>query len=658
MSNLETSTSTTNTSRPLPLRHQLRFTLSVTVVILVVVSIAVVTAFTLVQLRTQSVQQTFRQLESVVQLKQNQLQRWLESTDTALHLALADSERYNRIVEILSATETMQSEQDMLNTELSYVVDRQTPEQTSETRIFTDLFVYNTDGHVLIASDPVQLDKVVNIQPYFDASLLGEFIQPPFYEVGSGALTMFTTLPITNTEGQLVGVIAARLNINVLVNIMTERAGLGDSGETILVSTESNYFLTPSRFEGYPLLRAYTSDGIDRALNGQNGFGVYQTYRNPPENVLGVYRWIPELSAALLAEITETEAQALFVQTSTLIIALVLISVMIAAGIGLYAAVRITHPIIALTQVASRIAGGDLTQRVQSKERNEIGLLATAFNQMAEAVEYRDKVQIAKLVELNQSLEERLVDVQIAREQAERSDKVKSAFLASMSHELRTPLNAIINFTRYVAKGSLGSINQRQAETLGEVVDSSKHLLNLINDVLDMSKIEAGSLTLFVEDNITLQPIVDTVISTGKTLVAAKPIVISSNIEDNLPVIRGDRQRILQVLLNVMSNACKFTEEGFIQLKAYHVNGEVIFAIEDSGPGIALEDQPAVFEAFKQTNTGLRQGGGTGLGMPISKSLAEAHGGRLWLESEIGKGATFYIAFPIKSEALTPSLVA
>ncbi len=255
-------------------------------------------------------------------------------------------------------------------------------------------------------------------------------------------------------------------------------------------------------------------------------------------------------------------------------------------------------------------------------------------------------------------LQQQVIETRAARERAEQSDMVKSAFLASMSHELRTPLNAIINFTRYVAKGSMGPVNAQQSETLGEVVDSAKQLLNLINDVLDMSKIEAGSLNLFVEDNVNVRGILDNLLSTGKILLVEKPVELQAEIPDDLPLIRGDRQRILQILLNIVANACKFTETGSIHISAVHSGDEIVFRVRDTGPGIAPSDQAAVFEAFKQTTSGLRQGGGTGLGMPISKSLTEAHGGRLWLESELNQGSSFYVALPIKSAALTPSIAA
>jgi signal transduction histidine kinase len=267
---------------------------------------------------------------------------------------------------------------------------------------------------------------------------------------------------------------------------------------------------------------------------------------------------------------------------------------------------------------------------------------------------------VRDLEKSQQNLEKSLAEVDKARiqsdllrERAERSDQVKSAFLASMSHELRTPLNSIINFTEFVVDGDTGPINDEQKGLLSEVVASGNHLLNLINDVLDMSKIEAGSLKLFVEDDVDLRAILKSSIATGRSLVK-DTVHLETLIDENLPLLRGDRQRILQILLNIISNACKFTENGEIKIGAHQEQEQIIISVADTGPGIAVEDQPTVFEAFKQTKTGLRQGGGTGLGMPIAKSLAEAHGGRLWLESVTGKGTTFYVALPIKSAELIP----
>lgn len=262
---------------------------------------------------------------------------------------------------------------------------------------------------------------------------------------------------------------------------------------------------------------------------------------------------------------------------------------------------------------------------------------------------------IDRLEKTQRQLREQYAIAEEARQRAERSDQVKSAFLASMSHELRTPLNAIINFTKFVSKGAVGPVTTEQVEMLDEVTDSAKHLLNLINDVLDMSKIEAGSLTLFIEDNIDLKAILTSAMNTAKALAKDKTLTFNLLMPEDLPVIRGDRQRILQALLNVLSNAVKFTDEGGVTVKAKRDDAaNIVIEITDTGAGIAPEDQAGVFEAFKQTKTGLRQVGGTGLGMPITKNLVEAHGGQITLKSAAGAGATFTIHLPIKSDLLVP----
>lgn len=352
------------------------------------------------------------------------------------------------------------------------------------------------------------------------------------------------------------------------------------------------------------------------------------------------------------AKLTETnEAIDRRTATTTYVLAGLLVAALaVLATVALGVTNGIIRPVRQLEGAAIAIRTGNFGHRVNLHRQDELGALGGAFNDMAASIQRRDN----ELRELNHQLEGQLDETQKAREAAERSDEVKSAFLASMSHELRTPLNSIINFTKFVAKGMMGPVNEEQTNTLGEVIDSAKHLLSLINDVLDMSKIESGSLRLFVEENIDMKAVLDNVLSTGKSLIVDRPITIESQVAADLPTIRGDRQRLLQILLNIMSNACKFTEEGPIQLVACHENGEIKISVKDSGPGIAVEDQPLVFEAFKQTSAGLRQGGGTGLGMPISKNLAEAHGGKLWVESEFGKGATFIVSLPVAYANLTP----
>jgi signal transduction histidine kinase len=202
----------------------------------------------------------------------------------------------------------------------------------------------------------------------------------------------------------------------------------------------------------------------------------------------------------------------------------------------------------------------------------------------------------------------------------------------------------------------MGPVNERQEEALSKVVDSGKHLLNLINDVLDVSKIESGSLNLFIEENVNLRELVDASVEIVRPMLTDKTVELNVTVDPELPTLKGDRNRIKQILVNVLSNACKFTEKGTVELVARRDGDKIHIAVKDTGVGISPEDHDAVFESFKQTHSGLRQGGGTGLGMPISRSLAEAHGGRLWFESKLAEGSTFYVELPIASVVLTPTL--
>lgn len=234
-------------------------------------------------------------------------------------------------------------------------------------------------------------------------------------------------------------------------------------------------------------------------------------------------------------------------------------------------------------------------------------------------------------------------------------DTMKSQFLASMSHELRTPLNAILNFTEFVALGMMGPVNEKQVDALQKALDSGRHLLSLINDVLDITKIEAGMMKLFVEDNINLNEEFFPIIATAQTLLQGKPVAFVQDIDENLPFVSGEKRRIRQILLNLISNAAKFTEEGSITLSVKNRGDEVLFAVIDTGPGIAPEEQEVIFEPFIQTETGIQHAGGTGLGLPISKRLAEAHGGRLWVESQPGEGAAFYVMLPVQVQKFVES---
>lgn len=243
-------------------------------------------------------------------------------------------------------------------------------------------------------------------------------------------------------------------------------------------------------------------------------------------------------------------------------------------------------------------------------------------------------------------------DVTRARQEAETSNKVKSQFLAAMSHELRTPMNSILNFTQFVSSGMLGDVTAEQKDALDKSYASGEHLLNLINDVLDISKIESDALQLYVERDIDLAEVLGAVSDMGESLAKGQPIAFSIQQPSELPRIIGDKQRIRQIILNLVSNAIKFTTEGRVDVIAEQANDCIRIMVKDTGPGIPEIQHEKIFELFSQTQVGLRKGGGTGLGLPIARRLAQAHEGTLDVASEVGKGSTFTVTLPIKPPSL------
>lgn len=235
-----------------------------------------------------------------------------------------------------------------------------------------------------------------------------------------------------------------------------------------------------------------------------------------------------------------------------------------------------------------------------------------------------------------------------ARVRAEKADQVKSQFLASMSHELRTPLNAILTFNQLMAMGKFGSVNSEQEEFLNQSLNSGRHLLSLINDILDVTKIQSGMLKLFVESDFDVAKEMEAVRTTAENILEGKPVTLIANIDQGFPPLICDKRRVRQILLNLVSNAAKFTEQGTITLSANQQGDHVLFVVRDTGPGIAPEQQEAIFEPFIQTEAGITHAGGTGLGLPITKSLVKAHSGRIWVESAEGQGSAFHVLLPLK----------
>jgi signal transduction histidine kinase len=230
----------------------------------------------------------------------------------------------------------------------------------------------------------------------------------------------------------------------------------------------------------------------------------------------------------------------------------------------------------------------------------------------------------------------------------EAASRHKSEFLANMSHELRTPLNAIIGFSEVLAEGMFGDVNGKQAEYLADILESGRHLLSLINDILDLSKIEAGRMEL-EPSSFHLPTAIDNTLILVRERAQRRDIRLACTVDDHLGTIRADERKVKQVLLNLLSNALKFTPEGGnVDVRARANDGVAELSVADTGVGISPEDQQAVFEEFRQVGAAAKKTEGTGLGLAISRKLIELHGGRLWVESTLGAGSTFTFTLPLQ----------
>jgi signal transduction histidine kinase/CheY-like chemotaxis protein len=354
-----------------------------------------------------------------------------------------------------------------------------------------------------------------------------------------------------------------------------------------------------------------------------------------------------------------TYAQVIAQRNRTIMIVLFLIPVVIVL-VYIMANKLVRRPVESLAVKAKKFAEGDMSVTVDVQTEDEIGILGNTFNYMVEKVSSTSKAleeEVQRKTELLNDRMRLLTLLEVANRELRELDKLKSTFLANMSHELRTPMNAIIGYTDLLIDQLDGPINEEQEKSLKKVAANSRHLLQLINDVLDISKIESGKMKLSPKE-IDFRWLIESIMPTFEPLIKQKSLILSADIAEGFPLLYADEDKVKQILINLISNAIKFTHTGGITVKAKIsdrgvVPGEEpIFAeicVEDTGIGIKEEDIGKVFDKFVQVDlTTIRQYEGTGLGLSIARGLVSLHKGVIWVTSEYGKGSKFCFTIPMK----------
>ena len=310
-------------------------------------------------------------------------------------------------------------------------------------------------------------------------------------------------------------------------------------------------------------------------------------------------------------------------------------SIVLALGLGFVISWSFILPVRQAEGFLGKVAKGDFSANIDVANRDEFGALARQMNEMSR-----------ELHELYDAQRRAAHQLRVLNTELEQASRAKSNFLASMSHELRTPMNAILGFTEMIRDGLYGEIPPEIQEPVSDIHTCGKQLLGLINNVLDLSKIEAGHMELALGEYV-VEDVVNTVKLSLRALAATKGLDLVTAVAPDLPLCVGDGKRITQCLMNLAGNALKFTREGRVEIRVELQGESLLFAVSDTGVGIPADQVESIFEEFRQADaTVSRDFGGTGLGLSITRKLVELHGGQIWVESLPGKGSTFFFSIP------------
>ncbi len=508
----------------------------------------------------------------------------------------------------------------------------------------TNIYVADVEGKQIARTGTEELENVSKIWSFQVAKGGDELVSDIYLKPATSEPMQTITLPIMD-NGAVVGVLSADITFQrIMLSVMD--IDVGGNGNVVVVA-DNGRVVAHTHMEQVPELDLSRLSVVKAVLAGEEG--TMEGYTDElGRQVLGSYMPIRELGWGVVIQRPLADIDAEVGQLRTTILWATIAGVFLSVLAGALVARQITKPIQQLASASERVAQGDLSTLVDVKSSNEVGVLAHSFNQMVVSLEKsRDELQQwgeeleRRVHERTAELEQRSQELADTNVRLEEMSRHKSQFLANMSHELRTPLNSIIGYTKLMLDGLEGDISEEQREDLHTVYTNSKHLLELIEDLLDLSKIEAGKMQLSYQ-TFSISELLAGVIPSMEQLAREKGLTLTYSVTPDIDHLYADKAKTKQVLINILGNAVKFTNEGSIKLDVAESDGEFMFSVTDTGIGIKEEDLEAIFDSFQQVGPAQIAGyEGTGLGLTISRQFIEMQGGRIWAESELGKGSTF-----------------
>ncbi len=495
--------------------------------------------------------------------------------------------------------------------------------------------------------------------PRFLAAQAGAIYFGPVYFRRDSEPYMTIALPLKGPEA---GIAVAEVNLKlfwgVILQVRVGEAGYAyvvDSGGILIAHPDIGLVLQKTALGALPQVRAALAASPRPAGRGGSGAAI-GTDRGGRE-VLTAHAAVSPVGWHVFVEQPLREAFSPLYAAILRTGALLLVGLALSTVASLFLARRMLRPIQALQQGAARIGAGSLDERITLRTGDELEALAEQFNRTAAQLQESYANLERKVQERTTDLAEALRALQEKTQQLEIASRHKSIFLANMSHELRTPMHAIIGCSEILLDPSLPVTEVERPQFLRDILASGRHLLALINEVLDLSRIEAGRLDLRIEPT-AVREVLDAVHGTMRPLAAKKHIRLDLECAEDLGLVPMDGVRIRQALLNLVGNALKFTPEGgrvWVRGFLSHPDGGLRIEVEDTGPGIPEEERERIFLEFQQAPVaqGAGRPEGAGLGLTLARRFVELHGGRLWVESEVGRGSTFIVTLPAGTAAST-----
>jgi signal transduction histidine kinase len=451
------------------------------------------------------------------------------------------------------------------------------------------------------------------------------------------------SVPIERLAGEVVGVLVSEVSLIHLGENVVARLVASDSGSAYVLSRSGHLIAHPdiglvlkradltALAQVREALHAPAADAGTRGALAHNVHGA---------RVFSSYAAVPGLDWTVFIERPAGEVFEPLLASIRRIAVLLILGLLAAMLASVLVARRIIRPLETLRTGVERVGEGDLAFRLRVKTGDEIEILADEFNRMSArlqeayaGLEQKVAARTEELVELNRHLDH--------------ANRLKSQFLANVSHEFRTPMNAIIGFTRLVMRKTDGQIAALQQANLQKVLVSAEHLLALINGLLDLSKIEAGRMDVHPVPFV-VKELIQGVTATIEPMLRADRVALVIDVDPDLPVLYTDREKLRQILMNLLSNAAKFTDEGVISVSARRAGGMLDLAVSDTGIGMPAEALHYIFDEFRQVDmSSTRRHGGTGLGLAIVRRLATLLDGHVEARSELGRGSTFVLTLPL-----------